>query len=79
MEQFWRLPALPGAHSCNGAHHAMGGQGKTTTGGRTGTVYYINPKVKPVPPAVADRTDDRPSVGSVGSVPGPEAPLALAA
>src|SRR5262245_66053469 len=27
VEQFWRLPALPGAHSCNAAHLAMGGQG----------------------------------------------------
>ena len=27
MEQFWRLPALPGAHSCNAAHRTMGSQG----------------------------------------------------
>ena len=25
--QFWRLPALPGAHSCIAAHPTMGSQG----------------------------------------------------
>ena len=27
VEQFWRLPALPGAHSCIAAHRTMGSQG----------------------------------------------------
>ena len=27
VEQFWRLPALPGAHSCKAAHRTMGSQG----------------------------------------------------
>jgi hypothetical protein len=27
VEQFWKLPALPGAHSCNAAHRITGSQG----------------------------------------------------
>ena len=27
VKQFWRLPALPGAHSCNAAQRSMGSQG----------------------------------------------------